>query len=141
MSLDSLLELLGWEIAKGAKRLPFDKQFMSLGVKVELPKRVSREPVLFNKPGRVEAIRKAVKSVFDEPKPFGFKDALSFKGRIAYAEGQTFGRVLAPVSRVLSRWESEARSRLPTEELGLALASAADHLEHAGPRRIGPRRS
>ena len=96
---------------------------------------------LTNKPGRVEAIKVATEIVLSSNKPFGFRDALSFKGKFSFAEGQTFGRVLAPVSRVLSAWASEQAPRRPTEELRLALAHATIHLETAGPRVIGPRKS
>ena len=82
-----------------------------------------------------------VEEVSGTPKLFCFRKALSFKGRIAHTKGQAFGRVSAPVSRVLSRWASKASSRPPTGELKLALAHAVVHLEHAGPRRLGPRRS
>ena len=71
---------------------------------------------------------------------FGFKDALSFRGRIAFAEGQTFGRILAPVARILSIWASDGRARVPTVELRMALAHAVGHLENAAPRRLGPAR-
>ena len=82
-----------------------------------------------------------VNRVLASPKPFGFRDALSFRGRFAFAEGQTFGRVLAPVARVLSKWASEKRPRLPSEELLLAIAHGITHLETAGPRVVGPGRN
>ena len=94
--------MLGWQISFGEKRLPFAKTFLSLGVLVGLPERGSFEIVLKNKPGRVEAIEEAANKVLSSLRPFGCKDAQSFKGKFAFAEGHTFGRVLALVSRVLS---------------------------------------
>ena len=140
-SFESLLELLGWQISFGEKRLPFAKAFVSLGVMVDFPEKGSRDIQLKNKPGRVAAIRESSIKVFESKSLFGFKDAFSFKGKFAFAEGQTFGRVLAPVSRVLSKWASEHRARPPSEELKLAIAHGLRHLETAGPRVIGPRRS
>lgn len=140
-TFESLLELLGWKLSVGEKRLPFAKSFVSLGVSVKLPLANCCDILLSNKPGRVEAIRKEVDKVFSSSKLFGFKDALSFRGKFAFAEGQTFGRVLAPVARVLSRWASEQRPRLPSEELKLALTHGVLHLESAGPRVVGPSRT
>ena len=139
-SFEDLLQLLGWEISFGDKRLPFAKSFVSLGVLVKLPDAGGSNIELRNKPGRVEAIKAEAEKVLEVSKPFGFKDALSFKGKFGFAEGQTFGRVLAPVSRVLSAWASERRPRMPSELLKLALSHAVIHLETAGPRVIGPRR-
>ena len=140
-SFETLLSLLGWQISHGDKRLPFSKSFVSLGVNLTLPEAGNAEIVLRNKVGRVEAIESAVQAVFDSARPFGFKDALSFRGRFAFAEGQTFGRVLAPVARVLSQWAAAGKPALPTEELKLALAHGALHLKTAGPRRIKPSRN
>ena len=139
-SIETMLDLLGWQISFGEKRLPFAKTFLSLGVLVGLPERGSFEIVLKNKPGRVEAIKEAANKVLSSLRPFGFKDALSFKGKFAFAEGQTFGRVLTPVSKVLSIWASEHRARPPSEMLRLALSHGVIHLETVGPRVIGPRR-
>ena len=70
----------------------------------------------------------------------GFKDALSMRGKIAFAEGQTHARLTAPVSRMLSIWASHAVPRKATEELAWGLAFATEHLEGAGPRVVGPLR-
>ena len=100
-TMESFLDLLGWRISLGDKRLPFGKRFVSLGVVMELPAKGKMEITLTNKPGRVEAIKAAAEKVLSSDRLFGFGDALSFKGKFSFAEGQTFGRVLAPVSRVL----------------------------------------
>ena len=139
-AMESMLELLGWQISVGEKRLPFAKSFNSLGVNVNLPKAGDRDLVLKNKEGRVEAIKEAVERVLTSDNLFGFKDALSFRGRFAFAEGQTYGRVLAPVARVLSQWSSLGRAMRPTEELRLALAHGSLHLQHAGPKVVKPRK-
>ena len=88
----------------------------------------------------MKSIKEEVLKVIEGSMPVGFREALSFKGKFAFAEGQTFGRVLAPLSRILSRWARLRAARLPTEELRLAMAHGLLHLEQAGPRKIGPRR-
>ena len=105
---------------------------------VGLPTRGNRDIELKNKAGRVESIKAAVEGVLTSAKLFGFKDALSFRGRFAFAEGQTFGRVLAPVARVLSLWVSLGKPMLPTEELKLALAHGSVHPQNAGPKIVSP---
>ena len=81
---------------KKTKRLPFDKIFTSLGVEVDLSKSVQGEISVQNKPGRVDAIRVSVSKIVKSDY-LGFKDALSTRGRVAYTEGQLFGRVAAPL--------------------------------------------
>ena len=106
-----------------------------------LPVTGELEVLLKNKPGRVQAKEELAQEVLLSSRLFGFKDALSFRGKIAYALGQTFGHVLAPDASTLSRWAAEGSSRRPDEELWLALAHAVCHLEPAGPRRVGPARN
>ena len=84
-ALEGLFELLGWKVSVGDKRKPFSKEFVSLGVSVELPKQGLKEVLLKNKPGRVAAIGLTVKRFLTSDSLFGFKDALSFRGRIAFA--------------------------------------------------------
>ena len=106
-SMESLLRLLGWKIADTeAKRKPFSKEFVSLGVQVNLSKLATGEIVLQQKPGRAEALKSQVDALLHDNN-FGFKDALSVRGRIFFCEGQTFGRVAAPVIRMLTRWSNK----------------------------------
>ena len=103
-TLESLMVMLGWEIAMTEKkRLPFDAKFVCLGVLVDLSEIASGTMVLANKPGRVDALSLQVLSLLEKG-TMGFKDALSIKGRISFAEGQLFGRIAAPAVRSLSRW-------------------------------------
>ena len=85
-SFESLLDMLGWKISFGDKRLPFSKVFVSLGVMVGLPDFGKMDITLSNKPGRVQAIRKATDKVLSSTTSFGFKDALSFKGALQRAK-------------------------------------------------------
>ena len=103
-TLESLLKLLGWKVADAAKkRLPFSKQFVSLGVQIDFSRLVAGEVVMQQKPGRVDAMREQVERLL-EADVMSFKDALSIRGRIFFCEGQTFGRIAAPVIHMLTRW-------------------------------------
>jgi len=51
----------------------------------------------------VESISESMQKILETGR-MGFKDALSVRGKLAFAEGQLFGRVAAPVTRLLSRW-------------------------------------
>ena len=62
---------------------------------MELPLDSSQEIKLSNKPGRVEAIRKETDKVLMSFGFSGFMEALSSRGRFAFAEGQTFGSIRA----------------------------------------------
>ena len=65
-----------------------------------------------------------------------FKEALSIKGKIAYAEGQLFGRVAARACRLLSFWASGGDDKRITEEVRDSLSSVMGALRGAGPRVI-----
>ena len=105
-ALESLLKLLGWKIAAtAAKRKSFAKQFVSLGVQLDFSSIALGSILLEQKPGRIEALEAQVNELLAQNE-FGFKDALSIRGRIFFSEGQVFGRVAAPVIHMLSRWPS-----------------------------------
>ena len=56
--MESLLKLLGWKIADTeAKRKPFSKGFVSLGVQVILSQTSAGKMVLQQKPGHADALR------------------------------------------------------------------------------------
>ena len=136
-SIEDLFGLLGWKISmKEKKRLPFDKIFTSLGVEVDLSKSVQGEISVQNKPGRVDAIRVSVSKIVKSDY-LGFKDALSIRGRVAYAEGQLFGRVAAPLCRMLSAHASVGQYGRLHPSLKQALSVVSDALAAAKPRRVG----
>ena len=137
-SFVSLLEELGWQVSLGEKDLPFAKRFACLGVEIDLAKVGSREVEICNKIGRVKSITEDLQKFIDGVQPVGFKEALSIRGRLTYAEGQTFGRVLAPTSRVLSKWVQRRSTAPVDEELKRALIHARDYLASAGPRQLRP---
>ena len=69
-----------------------------------------------------------------------FKEALSLRGKVAFAEGQTFARLSAPLARLLARWAASSGLRPLTEEVRVALRSTCVHLRDAPPRVVGPSR-
>ena len=68
-----------------------------------------------------------------------YKEALSLKGKLQFAEGQLFYRVAAPVCRLLSKWTSNTGTTRPrVDEMHLALLSVSPALCTAGPRFADP---
>lgn len=138
-SLESLLGLLGWAIADSeAKRKPFAPSFVSLGVEVDLSGSVAKVIRLKNKPGRVEAIVETASALCLPNALLGFKESLSLRGRIAFAEGSTHAKLTAPLARLLSGWASIRVPRPVSDELRVAMRCAIKHLSTAGPRVINP---
>ena len=130
--------MLGWRIADSEeKRKPFNSSFVSLGVMVDYTKAESGTLILRNKPGRVKAIQEQIARIIDSG-TCSFQEALSVKGKLAFAEGQIYGRMAAPVNRILSIWASNGGRRVCSPELLEALNWIVSHLENAGPRVIGP---
>ena len=68
----------------------------------------------------------------------GFKEPLSLRGKIAFAEGQSHAKLTAPLARVLAAWASVKAPRVVTAEVVFLLSQAVLHLQNAGPRRIDP---
>ena len=136
-SFEALLQLLGWRISSGEKRLPFSDRFVSLGVLFDFTRLHQGWLVLENKPGRIEKVVAAIEAVLLANK-MEFKTALSIRGKVAFAEGQTHCRITASLCRLLSRWASAPGERWLTQEMIFALQAAVCALTNAGPRRIGP---
>jgi len=140
-SLEGLIQLLGWKLAvTDEKRKDFNQVFVSLGVQVDFTETDGGCVVLRNKPGRVEALRDQVESITLKP-PFlmGFKEALSLRGKLAYAEGQTYERVAAAAVWLLSQWSAVGPARPISEEMAAALHAAVSELATGTPKRIGPK--
>ena len=103
-TMEAIIELLGWQLSKTEeKRKPFEAKFTSLGVSVELEEMLRGWITLANKEGRAASIIEAIEAIEKSGK-LGFKDALSIRGKLAFAEGQHFGRIAAPATNLLSRW-------------------------------------
>ena len=72
----------------------------------------------------------------DPLKLLSFKDALSLRGKIAFAEGQTFCRLTSFVAKASSGWATSFARRRISADIELGLAFAIEHLKDAGPRVI-----
>ena len=131
-----MLNLLGWEVSMSEKkRFSFDQCFVSLGVQIQFGSLAERSITVSNKPGRIESLEIAVNNVVFEGR-LGFREALSIKGKISYAEGQLFGRVAAPLCRLLSEWSSKGVDRAITPELSTLMSTSLAALKCAKPRII-----
>ena len=103
-SLVGLFEALGWQLAMAPEKWKsFAPQFDCLGVTVDLASTPAGITSVSNKKGRVAGIRQQADLLFSKG-VLGFKDALSMRSRISYAETQIFGRVAAPLAHMLSRF-------------------------------------
>jgi len=109
-AMEKLIGLLGWDLSTSEeKRKPFNQIFVALGVQVDFTETASGQIKLSNKPGRVESIAEQVRKILETPKKIlDFKTALSLRGKVAFAEGQTFCRLTAFVAKMLSDWASSA---------------------------------
>jgi hypothetical protein len=133
-----MLELLGWSIAKSEeKRLMFARRFVSLGVQLDFSRTKEKVIVVSNKPGRLNSILELVAAIISKGS-LGFKEALSLKGKIAFSEGQLFGRVAAPLCRLLSKWASDPIERKLDDALVEALGLVTGSLCRAGPKVVMP---
>ncbi len=56
------------------------------------------------------------------------------KGKLAFAEGQLFGRVAATLCRFLSKWASDTTERKRSLDLIEALEQVSGSLYRAGPK-------
>ena len=135
-TFEALLDLLGWKISKGDKRLDFS-EFGSLGLLFDYRQITEGVILLANKLGRVEKTCQMIDEILMSGR-MNFQQAFSVRERISYAAGQTFYRVCAALCRLLSKWAMERGYRWLTEEMRLALSSGAAALLGARPRIIGP---
>ena len=89
------------------------------------------------KPGRVEGINEQVKAVVTKGE-MRFKDALSIKGKLNFAESQMFCRLSGPLSRMLSQWTADGLPHPLTKAIRTTFSWTMERLLVAGPREISP---
>jgi hypothetical protein len=130
------MDLLGWRVSLGEKRLPFVEKFVSLGVLFDFSALNWGQLALDKKPGRVQKIKELIWSTLARRR-LDLKMALSIHGKVSFAEGQTHGKVMAPLCRLLSRWASSPGERWISAEMSFALQAASGVLDTAKPRKIG----
>ena len=138
IALEGLLGLLGWKVADSeSKRKPAKELFLALGVQIDFKDTRSNCIILRPKEGRIKSIIELAEEVLKKGN-MNFKEALSIKGKLQFAEGQLFYRVAATVCRLLSRWAATGGNRPLTEEMKVALRSIEPAMSVAGPRLIEP---
>ena len=92
--------------------------------------------IVANKPGRLDDLKAIREKWISEGFKAGMPEALSLRGKINYAEGQTHSRVSAPLARLLSIWSGEAGARPVTRALKLLVDETITALTNAGPREV-----
>ena len=134
--MESLLTLLGWQIASDPeKRKPFADMFVALGVMISFESAKAGEIALAPKPGRVDGIREQMELIIQRG-DMDFKEALSIKGKLNFAESHVFCRVGSALSRLLSKWPADGVSHKLTAELVLAMETTARNLSSVKPKLI-----
>ena len=137
-TFEEMLSIIGWQVADTqSKRKPMSTLFLALGIQVDFDKSDEGYIILRPKDGRIDGINEMVNDILKKG-TLSFKEALSIKGRLQFAEGQLFYRVVATVCRLLSRWASKGGWRPITDEMRAALKSIEPALGVAGPRIIEP---
>ena len=130
-----LLELLGWEVAKGDKLKPFESVFTILGAQFsfeDLPRGYFH---VSNKPGRLDDIEAMVAS-FCKAGPSASGILPSLKGKLLYASGHVFGKCAQIATQMIRHYEQWSFGERGFQSLCKALQRAADTLREAGPRSI-----
>ena len=95
VTAEHLLDLLGWRYSKKmSKRLPFGGEFSALGVVFDFSQTQELAVIVGNKPDRVAHIVQEITGIL-ECGSFPPPVATSLRGRLQFAEGQTFGRAVA----------------------------------------------
>ena len=132
-----LMEALGWKVSlKPHKDLPFARVFVMLGVELDFSVVATAAKLkVANKPGRVQdvvtVLRKSAATKLLDPAA-----ARSLAGSIVYSESQTFGRVGAPVLRLLREHAGGNRGPAVSADLAAAMVDFADALELAPSRSV-----
>ena len=91
---ERLMDLLGWRFSKKpTRRLSMAKSLDALGVVFDMEYSQSCRIVVRNKPSRVEQIRNDIDMILESGR-FSTAVAMSLRGRLQFAESQTFGRAV-----------------------------------------------
>lgn len=137
---EGVLRLLGWRISEGEdKRRPFSKSFEILGAVVTFPEDGRNLVEVSNKKSRLEQLEQMVsvlKSKQGSRLPRSFLE--SFKGRMLYAAGHTYGRCTHLACQLLHKLGSSDNGVQVSIELVQASLFALDLLKNSGPRVITP---
>eukprot|EP00438_Fugacium_kawagutii_P009401 Skav231307 [mRNA] locus=scaffold161:371835:373196:+ [translate_table: standard] len=137
---ETVMKMLGWRISEGEdKRKPFAKSFEILGAVVSFPKGGLNIVEVSNKETRLlqlEEMTSQVKAKLNDRMPRNFLE--SYKGRLLYAAGHTYGRCTQMACQLLRKLGGASGMVSITLELVHASLFALELLKSAGPREIRP---
>ena len=135
-TIEKLFKLLGWKIADDpSKRKPFADHFVALGVLLSFEESQSGRIGMACKPGRAEAISDQIFEVTNVGR-MNFREALSIKGKMNFAENHAFCRVGSSLSRLLSIWPTDGASHKLSNEMLVVMRQTADNLLRLIPKII-----
>ena len=99
---EGFLDLVGWKFSmKDTKRCPMAASFSVLGVTVDLSASKSGIVVVRNKESRVLQIKQEIAEIIRSGS-FSTAVASSLRGRVQFAESQTFGRAINLIMRAFN---------------------------------------
>ena len=136
-SFEALLALLGWEVSRGPKDLPFAFVFNPLGVQISL-ENMEDEGVaeVANKPSRVRNQVAEIEGVSKSGR-LAPHQAAELHGKLQYSEAQIFGRASAVALRVISNRAHEGCTFTKLDPTTIqALVDLSSNLRLAPPRTI-----
>ena len=134
---ESLLKLIGWKFSeKENKRCPMSKTFGALGVEFDLSNSRRGEVLVANKQSRVDQVCGDIDNIL-ETASFPQSVASTLRGRLQFAESQTFGRA---VSLFMKSSHSRATGSLSgshlSDEIKEELHWAKDFMRKSPPRKL-----
>jgi hypothetical protein len=95
--------LLGWELAGEEKDQEFKKEFVVLGVKVDMAHAAAGRIIVANKPARVAEVCSVIANLLKEAKGTP-SEVATITARVHHMESVHFGRCAAAALRVLRRF-------------------------------------
>jgi len=132
-----LCKILGWSISEDPKkRLPFQKEFVTLGVVFDFQDSQAGKFCVKNKESRAVEFHQQVQVILSKG-TLSAAEASSLRGRFSYADAQVFGRIgrfaMAPISE---RAHASGSFQLVTQDIERALLWLDNWLCTAAPRVI-----
>eukprot|EP00435_Cladocopium_sp_Y103_P039589 s268_g10.t1 len=137
VTAERMLSLLGWDFSrKASKRKPFSAEFDALGATFDFSTSQTLKFLVKNKASRVSQIVESVGKILVE-QSLSSKAAAALRGRLQFAESQTFGRALAANLKAFSaRAAGQLAGNHITPELTLELEWILNFLQLARPREL-----
>lgn len=132
-----LFDLLGWVYDKdGDKSTVFADSVDALGVTLDFSNSIAAEALVKNTIGRVEEISEAIDEILNT-RTLSAVEALRLRGRLAFAEGQIFGRSARKTLKMVTEHAySGKRGGKITPQLEAALLTYKKFLACGASRRV-----